>query len=62
MDKLFPTQEIGSLAKPRWRVKAYRGDPLSEEEIAEAVKWGMLLGIENFNQLVKVLKEKGFSG
>ena len=62
MDKLFPTQEIGSLAKPRWRVKAYRGDPLSEEEIAEAVKWGMLLGIENFNQLVKVLKEKDSPG
>ena len=34
MNKLFPTQEIGSLAKPRWRVKGYRGKPLSKEEIA----------------------------
>ena len=39
MDKLFPTQEIGSLAKPRWRVKGYKGEQLSSEEIAEAIKY-----------------------
>jgi len=45
MDKLFPTQEIGSLAKPRWRVKGYKGEQLSSEEIAEAIKWARKLGI-----------------
>jgi|YelNatPaOPRAMG01_1025707.scaffolds.fasta_scaffold01693_19 5-methyltetrahydropteroyltriglutamate--homocysteine methyltransferase len=58
MDKLFPTQEIGSLAKPAWRVKAYRGEPLSEKEIAEAVKWGRRLGIENIEELVKILTKR----
>ncbi|MDH7477021.1 MAG: hypothetical protein QHH17_01420 [Candidatus Bathyarchaeota archaeon] len=58
MNKLFPTQEIGSLAKPAWRVKGYRGEPLSEDEIAEAVNWGKRLGIENLEGLVEILKKK----
>jgi len=57
MDKLLPTQEIGSLAKPRWRVKGYRGEILSKEEIAEAVNWGRKLDIENLDLLVKLLTE-----
>jgi len=55
MKKLFPTQEIGSLAKPAWRVKAYRGEPLSQEEISEAIEWGQRLGIEKIENLVKIL-------
>jgi 5-methyltetrahydropteroyltriglutamate--homocysteine methyltransferase len=58
MDKLFPTQEIGSLAKPAWRVKGYRGEPLSKEEIAEAVSWGKRLNIENLDVLIEILKKK----
>jgi len=61
MKKLFPTQEIGSLAKPRWRVKAYRGEQLSKEEKAEAGNWGRKLGIANLNELVKLLDEKDSS-
>jgi len=57
MDKLFPTQEIGSLAKPRWRVKSYKGEPLLNEEIAEAIEWGRKLEIENLDALVKLLSE-----
>lgn len=58
MNKLFPTQEIGSLAKPRWRTKGYRGKPLSKEEIAEAVKWGRKLGVANSDELVKLLSAR----
>lgn len=58
MDKLFPTQEIGSLSKPIWRVKGYGGDSLSEEEIAEVVNWGRKLEIENPNALVELLSER----
>jgi len=61
MNKLFPTQEIGSLAKPRWRVKGYRGEPLSEEEITEAVNWGRKLRIENLDELARLLTEKDSS-
>ncbi|MEM1563382.1 MAG: hypothetical protein QW161_01750 [Candidatus Bathyarchaeia archaeon] len=58
MNKLFPTQEIGSLAKPAWRVKGYRGEPLSEGEIAEALNWGRRLGVEGLDELVKILKSR----
>ncbi|MEM3823980.1 MAG: hypothetical protein QXH87_03520, partial [Candidatus Bathyarchaeia archaeon] len=58
MNKLFPTQEIGSLAKPAWRVKAYRGELLSNEEIAEAIEWGRRLGIENTEELIKILTSR----
>jgi len=57
MNKLFPTQEIGSLAKPAWRIKGYRGDPLTEEDIAEAVNWGRKLGIQNLDAFIKLLKD-----
>ncbi|MGQ9538290.1 MAG: hypothetical protein ACUVTE_01700 [Candidatus Bathycorpusculaceae bacterium] len=58
MDKLFPTQEIGSLAKPPWRVKGYRGEIPSKAEITEAVNWGRRLGIENLEELVKILTKE----
>jgi len=61
MDKLFQTQEVGSLGKPRWRVKGYKGEPLSKEEVAEAVNWGRKLGIENLNELIKLLSERDSS-
>jgi 5-methyltetrahydropteroyltriglutamate--homocysteine methyltransferase len=57
MNKLFSTQDIGSLAKPKWRTKGYRGKTLSKEEIAEAVNWGSKLGIKNLEELVKLLSE-----
>jgi len=57
VNKLFPTQEVGSLAKPRWRIKGYRGKPLSREEITEALNWGRKLGIENLDELVKLFSE-----
>jgi len=58
MDKLFPTQEIGSLAKPSWRVKGYRGEPLAKEDIAEALSWGRKLGIANLDTFTEVLHGK----
>jgi 5-methyltetrahydropteroyltriglutamate--homocysteine methyltransferase len=57
MNKLFPTQDIGSLAKPKWRIKGYRGKTLSKGEMAEAVAWGSKLGIKNLEELVKLLSE-----
>lgn len=58
MNKLFPTQEIGSLAKPVWRIKAYRGEVLSKDEIMEAVEWGRRLSIENTEELVNLLTRR----
>jgi 5-methyltetrahydropteroyltriglutamate--homocysteine methyltransferase len=61
MNKLFPTQEIGSLAKPSWRVKGFRGEQLSKKEINEAIKWGRRLKIENLDALIKLLNENDSS-
>lgn len=58
MNRLFQTQEIGSLSKPRWRIKGYKGKRLSEREISEAVYWGRRLGIDNFEELVELLEEE----
>jgi 5-methyltetrahydropteroyltriglutamate--homocysteine methyltransferase len=40
------TQEIGSLAKPNWRVKHLRGLSLNEEDIAELRYWNGLLNVD----------------
>ncbi len=58
MGRLFPTQEVGSLAKPTWRVKGYRGERLTKEEIAEAIGWGRKLGIANLDTFAKLLRRK----
>lgn len=51
------TQEIGSLAKPEWRVKSGRGLPLSAQDIRDAEAWGVKLGIDT-RSLVALLKKR----
>ena len=56
MIKTMLTHEIGSLAKPEWRVKSARGLPITQQNIDEAVSWGKRLGIDTDN-LVSLLKK-----
>ncbi len=56
MDKLFPTQEIGSIAKPNWRVLGYRGAPIPDHDFNEAKYWGRKLKIEGHERLLELLK------
>ena len=51
----FPTREIGSLAKPSWRVKTFAGRLLDEGDIAEAERWGKRLEVDGFEKLVEAL-------
>jgi 5-methyltetrahydropteroyltriglutamate--homocysteine methyltransferase len=55
MNKLFRTQEIGSLAKPAWLVKATRGQRPSPEDLADLDRWAGLLGIEGVGELKALL-------
>ena len=48
---LFPTQEIGSLAKPAWLVKATRGQKPSAADLADLDRWAGRLGIEGTRDL-----------
>ncbi|MCI4351397.1 MAG: hypothetical protein L3K15_07790 [Thermoplasmata archaeon] len=41
---LFPTQEIGSLARPRWQLLGQRGEPLDAKARDEFEKWNARLG------------------
>jgi 5-methyltetrahydropteroyltriglutamate--homocysteine methyltransferase len=50
------TREIGSLAKPSWRVKTFAGRPLEEADIAEAQRWGSRLEVEAHDELVDGLR------
>ncbi len=40
---LFPTQEIGSLMKPRWQILAQRGEPIDPRAREEFAHWDSLL-------------------
>ncbi|HEC72202.1 MAG TPA: hypothetical protein ENI36_01195 [Thermoplasmatales archaeon] len=61
MKKLFPTQEIGSLAKPSWLIKGLRGLPLSEEDIKELDLWAKKLGIQGYEEIKQLLIKKSIT-
>ncbi len=54
----FLTREIGSLAKPGWRVKAIAGRPVEEKDVEEAREWGWRLGIDS-GELTEILRKGG---
>src|SRR5215212_4097081 len=59
----FITREIGSLAKPGWRVKAIAGRPVEENDVSEAREWGERLGVEGVEELAETLRKgQGFTG
>jgi 5-methyltetrahydropteroyltriglutamate--homocysteine methyltransferase len=51
------THEVGSLAKPAWRVKAAAGRPLAEADIHDVGRWGRRLGIEGHERLLELLRQ-----
>ncbi len=58
--KHFITHEIGSLAKPEWRVKVANNKPITQKDIDDATAWGKRLKIE-YEPLIKLLKKKTLS-
>lgn len=61
-DILFPTQEIGSIAKPSWRVKGVSNESrILASDIKEAAKWGKLLSVPNYKDLVSILERRSKS-
>lgn len=57
------THEIGSLAKPNWRVKAFKNQELTEEDIQDAKTWCRILEPkEGCDELIRLLsKRRGFT-
>ncbi len=55
----YPTQEIGSIAKPGWRVKGVSDEArITSKDVAEAEDWGKRLSIPNYEELVQLLKNR----
>jgi 5-methyltetrahydropteroyltriglutamate--homocysteine methyltransferase len=52
----FTTREIGSLAKPSWRVKTFAGRSLEETDFDEAERWGRRLEVGGWEGLVEGLR------
>ncbi len=48
------THEVGSLAKPEWRVKGVAGIPIGKRDVEQAVTWGQRLRIDN-DPLIEIL-------
>ncbi|MGI0081584.1 MAG: hypothetical protein ACRECH_18440, partial [Nitrososphaerales archaeon] len=55
--KLFPTQEIGSIAKPSWRVKGVSDESkINARDLEEAEYWGKFLRVPEYEKLISLLK------
>ncbi len=57
MRKPLLTHEIGSLAKPNWRVKAITGRFLTDKDLEEAKRWGEFLQVET-EELLSILSKR----
>lgn len=55
--KLFPLQEIGSLAKPVWRIQALTGKPVSKEAYKDAESLVKEFKPQNGQRLLQLLKK-----
>jgi 5-methyltetrahydropteroyltriglutamate--homocysteine methyltransferase len=50
------THELGSLAKPNWRVKAISGSPIDDLDLEEARSWGARLAVPDYEELLELLR------
>jgi len=55
------THEVGSLAKPAWRVKAAAGRPPDDADTREARAWGQRLGVTGYEHLLDLLRQPSFA-
>jgi 5-methyltetrahydropteroyltriglutamate--homocysteine methyltransferase len=60
--RIFPTQEIGSVAKPSWRVKGISNDSkINPQDVEEAERWGKALEIPDYSKLTDLLSARARS-
>jgi 5-methyltetrahydropteroyltriglutamate--homocysteine methyltransferase len=50
------THEVGSLAKPNWRVKAAAGRQITDADVEDARAWGERLDVPGHQELVDILR------
>jgi len=55
---LFPTQEIGSIARPNWLTKKLRGSRLLEDDLEELDHWVKFSSFEHREELKDILEKE----
>ncbi|MGH2677728.1 MAG: hypothetical protein ACRDHB_05150, partial [Actinomycetota bacterium] len=50
------THELGSLAKPNWRVKSVAGQSVDDQDLEDARSWGRRLDVEGYQELIELLE------
>jgi 5-methyltetrahydropteroyltriglutamate--homocysteine methyltransferase len=50
------THELGSLAKPNWRVKAIAGRSIEADDLEEARAWGERLDVDGYQEVIDLLR------
>lgn len=60
VEKLI-THEVGSLAKPEWRVKGIAGTQIEQRDVEQAATWGQRLQIDN-GPLIEILLDAQTTG
>lgn len=61
-ETLFPTQEIGSLAKPIWRIKAIsKTKTIDDADVDRALADGKKLGVDGLDELEELLRKPKLS-
>ncbi|HYB83893.1 MAG TPA: hypothetical protein VED86_01075, partial [archaeon] len=54
-DRLFPTQEIGSLPKAPWLLAYIRNQKIEEKQLEDLSKWSKTTGFENESEVRSIL-------
>jgi 5-methyltetrahydropteroyltriglutamate--homocysteine methyltransferase len=61
-DRPLLTHELGSLAKPNWRVKAISGRSIEDRDLEEVRTWGDRIGVDRYEELVELLRRAPLDG
>jgi len=57
VNRLFPTQEIGSLPKPPWLLSYLRGNSLDRSDLDHLEKWSYALNFESKSETLEILNQ-----
>jgi 5-methyltetrahydropteroyltriglutamate--homocysteine methyltransferase len=55
------THEVGSLDKPAWRVKAWAGRDITDQDVQDVRTWGERVGVPHYEDLLLILARQPLS-
>jgi 5-methyltetrahydropteroyltriglutamate--homocysteine methyltransferase len=61
-ERLFPTQEIGSLPKAPWLIAYLRGKKIEQKDLEHLRNWAKIIGFESASETESILRESKTPG